>query len=166
MPAMRTATLFLAAALFASCGGGSTDPSELTNSGEKALGTGDSAAARADFEAALAAMGDDTSHAMYLRAKLGWIEATAAEDSAAAADALIALHAAQPGKVSDRDFNRIAGKMGSDIGSAVKVLDVAKASYPDSEHLDKLGERLATEAKKAGDADALGALEGLGYVGE
>jgi tetratricopeptide (TPR) repeat protein len=167
---MRIATLLLAslALLATSCGGGSSDPAELTSNGQKALGTQDFASALADFEAALAAIGGDTSHPSYLRAKLGAVEARSASDAQAAVDELIELAGAMPGKVSDRDYNRIAGRMG-DAGhfeQAIALLAKGKEEYPESAHLDKLGNRLADEAKKSGDSSALDALAGLGYVGD
>ena len=166
---MRIATFLLASlALLVSSCGGSSDPGELTSNGYKALGTQDFAGALADFEAALEAIGGNTSHASYVRAKMGAIEARAATDAAAAADELIELAGAMPGKVSDRDYNRIAGRMG-DAGhftEAIALLEKGKEEYPDSAHLDKLGNRLADEAKKSGDSGALDRLKGLGYVGD
>ena len=167
---MRTATLLLALfPLVASCGG-SADPVDLTKSGEKALGTRDYAAAHEDFEAALETIAGDTSHAMYLRAKLGAIEASAVasvSDGKAAAADLVALHKAMPTKVTDSDFNRIAGKMGDaeNFKGAKNVLAAGKQIFPDSKHLDKLGNKLLVDAKKAGDTETSDALSGLGYTG-
>ena len=152
---------------FTACGG-SSDPAELTRSGHKALGTQDFAGAHESFEAALSAMGEDTSNPLYLEAKLGSIEARATTYAEQAKDELIALSAALPGQVTDKDFNRIANRMG-DAGKyaeAIALLDVADDAYPDSEHLKKLGARLAEDASKGGDSDALEMLKGMGYVGE
>jgi len=164
----RTVTLLLSALLLVTSCGGSTDPAELTKSGERALGTQDFQTALTDFEAALAVIGGDTSDPNYLHAKLGEIEARSATDAAKAAADLIALSEAMPGEVSDRDFNRIAGRMGDagKFSEAIELLAKGKEQYPESAHLDKLGARLAEDAQKSGDSGALDALRGLGYVGD
>ena len=165
---MHLASLLLASlTLLVSCGG-SSDPAALTNAGHKALGSKEFAAAQSDFDAALAAIGGDTSHPSYLDASLGAIEARAATDAAKAKDDLIALAQANPGKVTERDFARIADRMGSaqKFTEAVALLAEGKAQFPDSPTLDKLGDRMRTEAESAGATDALDALAGLGYVGD
>lgn len=163
---MRLTTLLLGAVLFASSCGGSSDPNELTTSGERALASQDFATAEADFASALAAIGDNASDPLYMRAKLGSIEARAGDDPAAVVTELIELAAG--GKVSDRDFNRIAGRLGDSkhFADATKLLAEAKKLFPDASHLDTLGAKLAADATKAGDSDAIDALAGLGYVGE
>ena len=88
-------------------------------------------------------------------------------DPAAASAELLALNAAQPGQVSDGDFNRIAGKMGEakHFTEATKLLGEGLKLYPDSKHLDTLGNSLLKAAQSAGDSDAVDALAGLGYTG-
>ncbi|HGY92172.1 MAG TPA: hypothetical protein ENK43_13465 [Planctomycetes bacterium] len=164
----RISTLLLTSLLFLASCGGSADPAEQTKAGERALGTQDFSAALSEFQGALSAIGDNPQDPLYLRAKLGEIEARATTDAAKAKDDLIALAAALPGKVSDRDFNRIASRMG-DAGlfsEAIALLAKAEELFPDSEHLKKLGAKLAENAQKAGDSSAMDALAGLGYVGD
>lgn len=165
---MRTAILLSVLALsFTSCGG-SSDPAELTRSGHRALGTQDFAGALENFDSALGALGEDKSNPLYLEAMLGSIEARSSVDAVQAKDDLVALSKEFPGEVTDKDFNRIANRMG-DAGKyaeAIALLDVADDAYPDSEHLKKLGARLAEDAAKGGDSDALDMLKGMGYVGE
>ena len=162
-----TATLLCTALLLASCGG-SGDPVALTKLGEKALGSQDFASALSEFEAALEAIGADSSHAYYLRARLGSIEARAATDAAKALAEVIELSTARTGAVDDADFNRIASRMASagKFKEAVALLGHAKGLFPESAHLDKLGAKLASDAKKADDPEAMAALKGMGYVGE
>ena len=168
---MRRLPWLLALAPLASSCGSSSDPDQLTRDGELALGTNDFAAARASFGGALDSLpeGDsDPLDPLFLRAKLGWIEATAASDPATAATELVALHEAAPGAVSDRDFSRIAGRMPASAegrGAAKDLLAAAKQANPASGYLDALGERLAREARDVGDDGVLDALGGLGYGG-
>ena len=164
---MRYLSLLVGTLVLAASCGGSSDPAELVTSGERALGTRDLSTAQGHFEDALAAIGEDTSHALYLRAKLGSIEARSASDPDGAKNDLIALSRAMPGKVTDNDFNRIANQMGAkELTAAVAVLAEGMELYPDSEHLDKLAKRLQAQAESSGNAGALDALAGLGYVGE
>lgn len=165
---MRTSTALLLslALLLPACGG--SDPAELTHSGNAALGSGDFEGALADFEGALAAIGSDTSHPEYVRAKLGAIEAETKLDPAKAKVDFLKLADALPERVNDRDFNRIGGRLGDagHIGEAIALAEAGKERYPDSAHLDTLIERLGDQAKAGGDSEALEALRGLGYVGD
>lgn len=166
---MRLAThlLFLVSLTLAACGG-SSDPKDLTDSGYRSLGAGDFAAAVADFDRALASIGEDLTSPLYLRAKMGAVEARAKTDPDRAQADFLALSAALPTQVTDRDFSRIAGRLG-DAGyfqSAIALLEAGKQSHPDSTYLDALGMKLAEQANQADDPAAIEALRGLGYVGE
>lgn len=168
---MRIAPLLLALPiLLASCGG-SSDPAELTKSGEAALGSKNSASAAEDFDAALSAMGSDTSHPMYLRAKLGLAEAIAKSDPKQSQGVLMELQEAMPGKLSAKDFIRVMNQMAeSSTEEAIEVtaetLKTALASFPDAKaQLDAVGHYLAKKAAAAGDKEGSSALDGLGYTG-
>jgi len=163
---MRPASVLLALLLTA-CGG-SSDPAELTNSGYKNLSAADFGAAIDDFDRALAAIGEDPANPLYLRAKMGAIGAHTEADPARARTDFLALSEALPDSVSDRDFSRVAGRLG-DAGhfkDAVALLEKGKAAHPDSTALDALGKQLAAQANQADDPAAVEALRGLGYVGE
>ncbi len=164
---MRTASLLLASlALFASCGG-SADPAELTKSGEKALGTNDFAGALTSFQGALDAIGDDTSNAMYARAKLGSFEALAPTDATRATKDLMAFQKAMPSKVDARVVTRIANRM-ADAGKfkeAATLLAEATAAMPEADFASTI-EVIGDRANAAGDDSANDALAGLGYVGD
>lgn len=169
---MRLASLLLLAAplLFTSCGG-SSDPGELTDEGNQALGTGDFSAAQASFEKALEIIGDDTAHPRYLEASLGAIEAKAKADPDGALADIQALAAALPGKVTDRDYSRIASTMGSNdhLTQAIELVKFARGSFPESESLGKqikaLGDKAKAEASATGNEANLKAIQGLGYGG-
>lgn len=163
---IATACLLSLALLLPACGG--SDPAALTHSGNTALGSGDFDAALADFQSALDAIGSDTSHPEYVRAKLGAIEAWTKLDPAKARDEFLKLADAMPDRVNDRDFNRIGGRLGDagNINEATELAQAGKERYPDSAHLDTLIKRLGDQAQAGGDSEALEALRGLGYVGD
>ena len=103
----------------------------------------------------------------YFAAKIGEIEARATTDAAKAKDDLIQL-SESGAAVTDRHFAAVAERMG-DAGKfeeAIALLDKGLKLHADSTHLDKLGKKLADDAKKSGDSGALDALAGLGYVGD
>jgi tetratricopeptide (TPR) repeat protein len=173
MPTMRFATLLLllvAPVLVVSCGGGSSDPTELTDEGYRALDTGDFSAAQASFEKALDVIGDDTAHAQYLDASLGAIEARTKSDPQGAREALVALCEAQPGKVTDKEFSRVASTLGTIGGKdhlkqAIELVGYALQLYPDAESLKKQVTALGDKAKASGDEGNLDLIKGLGYGG-
>ena len=78
------------------------------------------------------------------------------------------LARAMPDQISERHYSTIAGRLGDagNFGEAVALLEAGKETYPESGLLDSLGKKLAEQAQKAGDSDALSALAGLGYVGD
>lgn len=164
---MRSAPIVVLLTLVTACGG-SSDPKELTDSGSKNLSAANFEAAVEDFDRALAAIGEDPANPLYLRARMGAIEArTQSEPERARAD-FLALSEALPDAVSDRHFSSVAGRLG-DAGhfkEAIALLEAGKAVHPDSSTLDALGEKLAAQASQADDPAAVEALRGLGYVGE
>ena len=168
MSPMRSAPLLLAALLLVPACGGSSDPASLTDSGYKALAIGDYGAAAGDFEQALEAIGVDATHASFGRAKIGAIEAYSQTDAARARSEFLAFAESHPDQLTDRDYNRIAGRLGDagNLEEAIALLEAGKAAYPESTHLDALGARLVEQASQSGDSGALDALKGLGYVGD
>ncbi len=177
---MRFATLFLLLPLLVvSCGGGSSDPKELTkeftDEGYSALASDDCAAALDAFEKALEAIGGDTSHDMYLEASLGAIEARSVSDADGAIADLKALAEKSPEDVTVKEYSRIGIRLGSQgsvelLVKAAEVIGLAQERFPDSEVLDKQGNQLAVKAKKleesTGDPSAADAFKSLGYVGD
>ncbi len=163
---MNRPLLLLVPFLLTACG--SKDPAALYDKGSRALAEGDYTQAAEDFGTALEAIGSDASHPAYLKNKLGYVEAQAHIDAAKARDGFLELAGAMPDKITDRDYNRIAGKLGEagHLTEAVAVLDAGMKAYPESKHLEALLQDLGDRAKKAGAGDALESLKGLGYVGE
>jgi len=166
---MRLQRLALALPLvLASCGGGAADPAALADAGTQSLRTGDFSAAVTDFDRALAAIGDDTAHAEFMRASMGRIEALTQLDAGTAKAEFLALREKLGEAITERNFQTIAGRMG-DAGAfdeAIELVTVAKADYPESKVLDALVQALGDQAKAAGAAGALDSLKGLGYVGD
>jgi len=164
----RLAPLLATLTLLTACGGGATDPADAADAGYRALGTQDYAAAEAEFESALAAIGEDTAHPTYVKAKLGAIQTACRTDAARAQAELVELAVVLPDQVTERTYADIAGRLG-DAGSfaeAVALLEAGKQRFPESATLDGLGKKLQKQAEKAGDSDALEALSGLGYAGD
>lgn len=62
-------------------------------------------------------------------------------------DELVALSQELPGRVSDRDFHRIADRMGEvhQFEAALALIDSAKANFPSAGHLEALRLRLEDE---------------------
>ena len=172
MPTMRFATLLLlllAPFLAVSCGG-SSDPKELTDAGNKALGSNDYGTALESFEKALEVIGDDASHAQYLSANLGAVEARGKTDPTGALEALKTLTAAAPGKLTDRDYSRIASSLGvhNHLDQAIEVVRLGMGLFPEAKSLKEQVMALGDKAKAAaagGDSSALDAIRGLGYGG-
>ncbi len=168
---MRFAPLLLALPiLFAACGG-SADPDQLTKDGESALGNHDVTAAASHFDEALAAIGADTTHPMYVRAKLGMAEAFAGSDPGQSQSILTELQKSLGAKVTASDFIRVMNKMSEStadgaIAATAATLKVALAAYPDARaKLDTIGRFLNAKAAKSGDTEGASALDGLGYTG-
>ena len=171
---MRFAILLLLLPLLVVSCGGSTDPKELTDEGYSALASDDCAGALSAFEKALEAIGDDTTHAQYLEASLGAIEARSVSDPDQAIADLKALAEKFPEDVTAREYSKIGIRLGSQgtvelLVKAAKVIELAQVRFPEAEVLDKQGKLLADKAKKladsTGDTSAADAFAGLGYTG-
>ncbi len=165
---MRILSLALSCLLLSASCGGSADPSELASSGMEALRSGDYPAAEASFENALTAIGGDTAHPQYKRAMMGAIEARVHTNVDRAQSDFLALHASLGAKVTDKDFQNIASKMGGagKFEEATALLVAGLKAYEGSETLDRLGNSLRKQAESAGDTSTTSVLDGLGYVGD
>ena len=166
-PTPLAALIALLACLQTACGG-SSDPRTLTDEGRKALNSGDYQAAASSYEKALAELENNTDSPEWKQAKLGLVQALARIDAARAKKDFLDYAAANPSKVNDSDFNLIAGRLAdaNKLNEAIEVLKVGKEKFPESPHLDTLGDQLAKKAQSSGDAGAQDALKGLGYVGD
>ena len=162
---MRIATSALVLALtLAACGGGAT-PASLNTEGNTALGSGQYSTAAEHFEAALAAIGSDTSHDQYLRARMGLIEATVHLDAEKAKNDFLDL-AKSSNSVGAKEYSKIGGMLANAgaFNPAIELVDAGIQAYPETPQLQKIIEQIKTQATQSGDSSALKALEGLGYL--
>jgi len=150
---------------FSSCGG--SDPTELTDRGYAALRSGDYSAAAKLLDEALVALGTDPAQPSWMRAKMGAIEARTHTEPARAKDEFLQLAAANPSRVTDKDFSLIGGLLGESgkLDEAITVLTAGMEAHAESPSLKGLMGKLGDMAKSSGSAGALDALKGLGYAG-
>ncbi len=148
--------------LLAACGG-PADPKALADSGFSALGKSNHEAALADFESALAAIGDDSAHAQYRRAKFGYYESLANVDAKRCQTEFLAF--AAENELDAGDYVQIANvMMGGGAGTeAVHVMHAGKERFPENSSLEEVLVALSARAT-AGDAGAASALASLGYM--
>src|SRR6266850_1060051 len=104
---MKTHFFVLLLSLLAACGG-PADPKALTEDGYRALGAGNFTTAVKSFDGALAALGDDTSSADWLRAKMGAIQARTHTDAPRAKDEFLKLAGSAPSRVTSKDYYLVA----------------------------------------------------------
>lgn len=158
-PSLLALTLALGAA---SCGGGSSDPAELTASGKTALGSSDWAGAQADFEAALAAIGDDSSHPSFVSASIGAVEAKLHSDPEGAKDDFLAL--AERTTLKDKDFSYVGSKFAnaSQYAEAAYILDAGMKQHPESPALETLKQSILKVAEN--DSGVASVMASLGYL--
>lgn len=165
---MHIRSLVPALALLLGACGQPANPTELTNSGFEALRSGNQAAAEKDFERALEAVGHDVVQPIWLRAKMGLIEARTHTDPARAKAEFLELAKTQPSKVTDEDFSVIGRQLAEagKLAEAVEVVTAGTQMFPESPHLGGLIDKLGDMAQASGDSEELDALKGLGYVGD
>ena len=161
---MRPTLLALGLTLsLAACGGGG-DPTSLTDDGYAALNTGDSSTAVSKFADALEGLTETDPD--YMRAKMGHIQARIADDAAGAKDEFMAL--AAKADLSANDYKTLGSKLhnGAAYSEAAVVLDAGVKKFPDDTKFKQMIDEVTAAATAAGDAGALDALGGLGYIGE
>ena len=146
------------------CSGVASDPAKTTDAGYQALGKSDWKTAQAEFDTALAALA--TTDAGFKRAKMGQIEALIHTDPARAKDEFLGMAAGMSSQVSEKDYIAVASKLTSEskFMEAIAILEAGLKAQPESPKIKQVGDAIKAAAEKAGDADALGALKGLGYL--
>ncbi len=165
---MRTPSLLLPLALtLASCGG-AADPKSHNEEGYQALNSGKHAEAADHFEAALAALGSDTQSDQYLRAALGLVEANVHVDAEKAKDDFLALARANSSTMGPEDYGRIGGLLATAKKPllAVVVVDAGIKAFSETPQLEKIMEKIRSDAEKSGDDATLNAMSSLGYLGD
>ncbi len=147
----------------AACGG-AVDPQAETRSGYEAHNTGDYAGAVEHFEAAIGAM--EAGNPKFLEASIGRCRSLAHQFPTQAREEFLSL--AKTIVVEIADYTSIVAelKVARHYTDAVEVLAAAMGAFPDNEKLVQLRDKVGDAAKREGDADALSALKGLGYVGD
>ena len=164
---MKTRTIAALLLSLVSACGGSSDPKVLISEGQRAQASGNYADAAESYEKALAALGSDSSSPEWKRAKLGLIGARVRIDAAKAKDEFLQLASANPGKITDSDFNDVVSRFGDaeKFDEAIAILKAGKEKFPESKHLDDMGKALQKQVQKSGNKEAAKDLEGLGYAG-
>ena len=156
-------TLCLALVILAAGCGGAKSADALLSDASAALGKSDHAGALEGFEQALAQL--EPSDPLYPRAALGAVEAEIAVDGAKAKERFLALAAAHPGAVAEKDYRAIGSKMANSLKyeEAIYVVDAAIKRFGKNEGLETLMDALIRDSKS--DPGAQSALAGLGYLG-
>jgi len=170
MNARRTFTLAFSLAVLAfamGCGGGGSDPEALVTQGFDSLGRGDFAAAHAQFDKALDALGPSGGDPdLVFRAKYGLIQAKIRTGEADdAKDEFLALPAAFPGKLTSKEYRNVAGSLsgGDENLLAIEILDAAIQAFPDQKPALE-ADIEAIRQKPDLDPEAMEKLKKLGYV--
>ena len=160
----RTLLCLLPLALVA-CGGGGGDPTEETNQGYAALGSGDAESALDHFASALGRL--QPSDPGYPRARMGEIEAKIRLKPDAAAKSFLTYAEQQPEQVGADAYHKIGMKLSENaaLGEAVAVLGAGLKRFPGDPKIDEALQKTQTAAEKSGDTGALEALRGFGYAG-
>jgi TolA-binding protein len=161
----RLALLACLPLTLAACGGGGGDPTELTNQGYAALGSGDTETAVDRFAQALKVLqpGDPG----YKRARMGECEAKARIAPDAAARSFLAFAQEQPGQVDAGDYHKFGMQLSERkaLADAVAVLGAGLERFPDDPKIDEAMKKTQLAAEQSGDTGALDALRGFGYAG-
>ena len=157
----------LALPLMVSCGGdggASGDPTALTDGGYASLNTGDYTGALGSFEQALAAI--EPGQPGFERAAMGEVEALIYVDAPRAQEKFLQLATSFPDTIGARQYKTVGGKMTSEkkFVEAIAVLDAGLKAYGEDPEFPALIAKVQEQASKAGDGDAMKALEGLGYL--
>jgi hypothetical protein len=158
---MRTTTPFILLTLgLGSCGGGDADPVAL---GRAAMTNGDEAAALTYFNQAL--VGKTSADADYYELQIDRARALSYKEPTKVPEAISSLSA--EATVAARDYRNITTDLvtAKAFVPAVEVMDLGMKAYPDDPNMVKFKDKVISQSKAAGDAGALKALEGMGYLG-
>lgn len=164
--------------LAASCGGSDVSANAALDSGYSALSAGDHAAALGHFEGALAGL--QPADADFLGAKIGQMQSMAYIDPAKAKALLLAVP--KDAGVTAKDYSSLVTDLGNaaqnmamnedkdgandTMSIAISILIEGQTAFPEYDKWDALINKTGDRATKLGSADALSALEGLGYAGD
>ncbi len=163
--------LSLAAVLVtaASCGGSGAEastPTEHLQAAMEQVKAGDSAAAVEHFDAALAALGDDTASPLYKQALLAKVDALAKDDPSSASVAFVEALEAAPEAFNATDYGKAANSIadGGSFQTALDMLEAAKKQFPEANDVDGMVVAMKARAEAEGDPAELELLRSLGYL--
>ena len=137
-----------------------SSPADLNRQAEASLQELDYDAAKVNFEAAAAALGQDTASPDYKAAKLGVIECLVYTDDTRCAPEFTNLTA------DASDYVYISGLLSNagHLESGFAVAELGNQHFPDHPGLVKVFENLAVKAKTVGSPALDESLIGLGYI--
>jgi hypothetical protein len=161
---LSVAALVLPLALAACSNGG--DPVAQIDEGFAALNSGDAANAHDHF---LEAVGElEPSDPNLDRAQMGLVEAKIRIQPEAAAKYFLDYAEKQPGNVDAGDYQKVGMQLTDKkaLKDAVFVLDAGLKRFEGDAKLKEAMDKTKLAAESSGDAGALDALKGLGYVGD
>jgi len=166
-PALALAGL-LSLPLLVGCGDSGTssgDPTTLTDGGYASLNSGNYDEALGSFQQAL--QGLEPGAPGFVRAAMGEIEALIHVDAKQAEDKFLQLAQSFPDSVGAREYKNIGGKLTSEkkYTEALAILDVGRKAHVEDPDFDVMIATVKEKALETGDAGAMKALEGLGYLG-
>ena len=152
-----------------SCGGAGTEASTPTEHLQAAMAqvkAGDSSAAVEHFDAALAALGDDTASPLYKQALLAKVDALAQGDPSSASVAFAEALEAAPEAFDSSDYGKVANSIadGGSFQVALDLLEAAGKQFPDAENIDGMLVAMKARAEAEGDPAELELLRSLGYL--
>jgi hypothetical protein len=159
---LTTTLAALTLALLAACGG--TDVKAEITAGYTEMGRSNYNGALTHFQKALEEL--EPGSESYVEAKMGEIETWVFLDADRAQAEFLTLAKAQPDKVGIKDYTTVGSKMTSakQFTQAIKVLDEGTQRFDKDPKLVEFAAVIKREAEKAGDANAISALQSLGYL--
>ena len=157
---MPTKSLTLLLTLGLAACSGSQDPALA---GLEALNSGNHAEALSHFDTALAEK--TSADPDFYELSIDRLRAMAYQQPEAVPAGVTAL--AGQATVTARDYRTITTDLvsGKQFVSAVNVMDLGMKAYPDDEKMGLVKDKVIAASKAAGDAGALEALAGMGYLG-
>ena len=165
---MRIPTLCLALTLALTACGGAADPASLNDAGAKALNSGDYTEAATQFDAALTALGADTSSAQFQRATWGMIQAAAHADPDRAESDFLEFAKSNSATTNENDYTKVINWLteAKAFKQAASVGAVGLGLYSESPALDAALKNVAKKSLEAGDTSGSDAMSSLGYMGD
>lgn len=167
LPSLTRLTLAALLAGAASCSGGGPEASTPTEHLQAALAATDPAAAVEHFDAAIAALGDDTASPLYKEAVLGKVAQVAKDNPGDAYLVVAELAAETPDLFSESELGKAANSI-ADAGGYQEALDlinkIGQKQFPDSTGMADMYTAMLEKVKSSASPEELEALESLGYL--